>query len=129
MDRRSKLLDLVQSRFEGSQAKFAAAIKRSPSQVNQWITGHRALGDAGARTIEVALKLPLGYFDSARELRVESPASPAYREEERKRPLPPAIQEVVDIMLSLCEAQRGEVLGYARRVAETAFVSRKGNAA
>ena len=129
MDRRSKLLDLVQSRFGGNQAKFAAAINRSPSQVNQWMSGHRALGDAGARTIEVALKLPMGYFDSARRLLAESPSPPAYREEETRIPLPSAVQEVVDLMLPLCDAQRGEVLGYARRVAETAAASRKANAA
>ncbi|WP_273702974.1 S24 family peptidase [Candidatus Accumulibacter vicinus] len=61
----TKLRALIQSRFGGNQAAFAAAIKRSPAQVNQWLSGHRAIGDAGARIIELALDLPPGYFDMA----------------------------------------------------------------
>lgn len=63
MNRKRLLKALIEDRFGGSQAKFARAIKRSPAQVNQWLTGNRALGDAGARTIELALDLPAGYFD------------------------------------------------------------------
>jgi len=66
MDRKAKLLHLIQSRFGGNQANFAGAIKRSPAQVNQWLTGHRAIGDGGARIIELALDLPPGYFDGVR---------------------------------------------------------------
>lgn len=65
MDRRAKLRALIQARFGGNQAEFACAIKRSPAQVNQWLSGHRAIGDAGARIIELALGLPSGYFDSS----------------------------------------------------------------
>lgn len=67
MDRRTKLRSLIQSRFGGNQADFAVAIKRSPAQVNQWLGGHRAIGDAGARIIELALELPPGYFDEKGE--------------------------------------------------------------
>lgn len=63
MSRDLLLKSLIDSRFGGSQTDFARAIKRSPAQVNQWLTGHRKLGDAGARTIELALNLPAGYFD------------------------------------------------------------------
>ncbi len=63
MARKLLLKALIADRFAGSQAEFARAIKRSPAQVNQWLTGNRALGDAGARTIELALELPAGYFD------------------------------------------------------------------
>jgi phage repressor protein C with HTH and peptisase S24 domain len=63
MDRVELLQKLIDERFGGSQAEFARAIKRAPAQVHQWLKGHRALGDAGARGIEMALELPLGYFD------------------------------------------------------------------
>lgn len=63
MDRKTLLKQLIDDRFGGNQADFARAIKRQPAQVNQWLTGYRALGDAGARNIELALNLPNGYFD------------------------------------------------------------------
>jgi len=63
MDRKTKLRDLIRTRFGGNQADFAKAIKRAPAQVNQWLSGHRAIGDAGARIIETALSLPSGSFD------------------------------------------------------------------
>lgn len=56
------LRDLIDTRFDGNQAEFARAIKKSPAQVNQWLTGHRNLGDAGARHIELVLNLGTGYF-------------------------------------------------------------------
>jgi hypothetical protein len=62
MDRKRLLQEIIDSRFDGSQAAFARAIKRSPSQVHQWLTGHRMLGDAGARHIELSLRLEPGYF-------------------------------------------------------------------
>lgn len=62
--RRAMLRDLIDAKpFNGNQAEFARKIKKSPAQVNQWLTGHRALGDAGARGIELALNLDSGYFD------------------------------------------------------------------
>lgn len=63
MDRRAILAALIRDRFDGSQAKFARAIKRSPSLVNQWLTGKTAIGDAVSRHIEITLGLGLGYFD------------------------------------------------------------------
>lgn len=63
MDRREQLKSLIDARFGGVQADFARAIKRSPAQVNQWLSGHRLLGDAGARHIEITLGLPIGFFD------------------------------------------------------------------
>lgn len=65
MDRIAILKALIADRFGGSQAEFARKIKRTPGQVGQWLGGHRALGDAGARIIEMALELPQGYFDRA----------------------------------------------------------------
>ena len=63
MDRRTLLKALIKDAFDGSQAEFARAIKKSTAQVNQWVSGYRALGDAGARHIEITLNLGQGYFD------------------------------------------------------------------
>lgn len=63
MDRKQLLQDLLDTRFGGSQAEFARAIKRSPAQVNQWVVGYRTLGHAAARHIETTLKLPFGWMD------------------------------------------------------------------
>ena len=59
------LKEIIETRFNGSQAEFARAIKRSPSQVHQWIKRHRKFGDGSARHVELTLNLPNGYFDQA----------------------------------------------------------------
>lgn len=64
MTRRERLALLIEGKFKGSKAAFARAIDRSASQVNQWVSGHRDLGDAGVYIIESALALPMGWFDS-----------------------------------------------------------------
>ena len=64
MDRRSLLRELIDRKYGGNVAAFARAIKKSASQVHQWLSGHRALGDAGARHIERTVPgLWQGYFD------------------------------------------------------------------
>lgn len=64
MRTRKELLEaLIDSRFDGNQKRFAAAIGRSPGQVNQWMTGFRNIGDGVARHIEMKLRLGEGYFD------------------------------------------------------------------
>lgn len=114
MDRKAKLRALIQSRFRGNQAGFAAAIKRSPAQVNQWLSGHRAIGDAGARIIELALNLPSGYFDSANTL----PTEEAPHVSAKAAPIlslpktdPPEIAEVLRLMRSTDDKGRAMALG------------------
>lgn len=63
MDRIQLLRALIAEKFDGNQAAFGRAIKRPPSLVNQWLSGHRAFGDASARHVEIALFLGQGYFD------------------------------------------------------------------
>lgn len=63
MTRLDKVLHLIRTRFDGNQAEFARAIKRSPSQVHHWIAGIKNVGDGTARNIEVSLQLPAGWFD------------------------------------------------------------------
>lgn len=62
MNRLDKILHLIENSFNGSQVKFAKAIKRSPAQVNQWVTNRRTVGDALALHIERSLNLPLGWL-------------------------------------------------------------------
>ncbi|HFD80461.1 MAG TPA: hypothetical protein ENK05_08755 [Gammaproteobacteria bacterium] len=64
MTRRDALIDLINKKFGGSQAEFARAINRAPAQVHHWVSGHRNIGDAGARHIELSLGLPQGYLDN-----------------------------------------------------------------
>jgi hypothetical protein len=75
MDRVKLLQDLIDSRFEGSQAAFARAIKKPPSLVSQWLSRHRGFGDASARHIELELSLGEGYFDGRRPA-VAAPPEP-----------------------------------------------------
>lgn len=63
MDRKSILAKLINDRYGGNQAEFAKAIGKSPSQVNQWLTGVRNFGDASARHTEITLDLGQGFFD------------------------------------------------------------------
>lgn len=60
-----RLRELIKNRFDGNQAAFARAIERSPSQVNQWLSGHRKLDDKGCRHIERALNLTPDYMIGA----------------------------------------------------------------
>lgn len=70
---------LLQDRFHGNQAELARAIKRSPGQVHQWVKGHRKIGDAGARHIEMALGLPQGWLDGDIRQRLDNVAEPPGR--------------------------------------------------
>ena len=78
MDRRDKILYLITNLFNGSQVKFAEAIKRSPAQVNQWVTNRRAIGDALALQIERNLNLPIGWLDKEVDNKVKNNQSNAF---------------------------------------------------
>jgi hypothetical protein len=75
MNRIQKLQALITDRFNGSKAAFARAIGKAPSQVSQRLSGHRDVGDAWARHIEIALNLEQGHFD-ATPRRVEQTTVP-----------------------------------------------------
>lgn len=63
MNRRTLLRTLIDDRYHANVAEFARAIKKAPAQVHQWLSGNRALGNAGARDIEIMLNLGQGFFD------------------------------------------------------------------
>ncbi len=70
------LRTLIDSRYDGNQAAFARAVGRSPSQINQYLTGHRNLDIKGSRIMEEKLGLPVGYFQGATT--ACEPPPPAY---------------------------------------------------
>lgn len=63
-NRLKRLKQLIDTQFEGSQAEFArkAGIK-TESQVTQWFSGYRNLGEKAARKIEAVLDLPNNWLD------------------------------------------------------------------
>ena len=94
MTDRIKILDnLVATRYKGNKAAFARAIKRTPSQVSQWLSGRRKIGEAGARLIEMSMGLPTGYFDRPHGSHGSAAPQAAY---------PPA-RPVSDILAELSE--------------------------
>lgn len=67
MTRLDRIKNLINERFNGNQAEFARAIKKSPAQINQWLNGYRNIGDGVASHIENALELPRGWIDGKEE--------------------------------------------------------------
>lgn len=69
MSRLDKVKELIEKRFNGSQAEFARAIEKAPAQVNQWLNGYRNIGNGAAAHIEATLSLPRGWLDGQAELK------------------------------------------------------------
>ena len=49
--------------FSGRQADFAAAVKRNPTQVNHWVSGHRNPNGDTCREVESELGYKAGWMD------------------------------------------------------------------
>jgi hypothetical protein len=109
MDRKKLLADLIRDSFDNSQADFARRINRSPSLVNQWLSGRTTFGDGVARHIEITLNLGQGYFDgNGLPPEIESttkadPTSAALAELDRLYPAKAALFRA-EIALALQEA-------------------------
>jgi hypothetical protein len=56
-----RLIELIDTRYAGSQAAFARAISRKPAQVNQYLKGRRKLGIEVKMYIEECLGIS-GWF-------------------------------------------------------------------
>ena len=65
--RRENLKKIRERRFP-TNSELARAIGRSPSQVNDMLSGTKSFGSKIARSIEETLKLPAGYLDEPHEL-------------------------------------------------------------
>ena len=74
MSRLEIVKNLINERYNGNQTQFARAIGKAPTQVNQWINGHRNIGDGIASNIEIALNLPRGFLDG----NAEAPPPPRF---------------------------------------------------
>ena len=65
--RKSRLEQVIAERFGGRQIDFSIAAKRNPTQVNQWLSGHRNPNGDTCRSVEAELKLPQGWLDQPSE--------------------------------------------------------------
>lgn len=74
LNRISLLKEIIKHRFNGNQALFARTIKKSTTQVNAWVLGHKTIGDGSARHIELTLGLPAGYFNQRYRSRMSNVA-------------------------------------------------------
>ncbi len=72
-----RLAAIRDASFGGKSTALARAIKRSASQVSQWMTGVRTITEESARHIEAELALPRGALD------VEEGAVALVREDDR----------------------------------------------
>ena len=134
MDRKAKLLRLIDQHCAGNKKAFAQKIGRSPAQLSQWVSGHRAIGDAGARIIETALNLPQGYFDdnfvqSATDLYAAEPVAQPYAAVVKiPKKTDPLIAEVISIMENTDATGRAMALA-AIKVALSGYKPAKANPA
>lgn len=126
--RRSGIKLIYAKRFaaKGGKAAFALAVKRSPSQVGHWFSGHRNPNGDTCREIERLLGLPRDWLDTPHEDIDESAAVVG----EARPSVAEALPVVLDALRQAPDASRPElaqVLGllvttgsslYAQRVAE-----------
>lgn len=61
--RRSRLAQLIRSRYNDSKADFARAAQLSPGRVSQLLDPRETFGERAARSIEAKLDLAPRYFD------------------------------------------------------------------
>ncbi|WP_061161082.1 hypothetical protein [Caballeronia temeraria] len=65
--RRLRLRELIDAQYEGSQAEFLRASGENQSEISGILGGRKSFGEKKARKIEVALHLPEGWLDEARD--------------------------------------------------------------
>ena len=61
--RRRRLAELVKARFGGKQTALSEQIGASLSQIGQWLSGNRNMGEDSARAIEAKLRLEHLWMD------------------------------------------------------------------
>lgn len=78
--RRARLAQLIQEKYEGSQAKFVDETGENQGEVSGLLRT-KAFGEKKARKLEEKCGLPRGWFDidPAAETATEMPAAPARR--------------------------------------------------
>lgn len=91
--RQRRLLQLIQTHFDGTQSRLAEAIGRSPQYVSFLLADinlahHKNLGDPLARHIETVCNLPKGWLDN------DEPERPTAEEDFGDLPKPPGYDEL-----------------------------------
>ncbi len=61
--RRARLRWLLTNEFDDYRTGFAKHLSTSTSQLGQWLSGHRGIGDASARRIEAVCKKSRYWLD------------------------------------------------------------------
>lgn len=82
--RRTNLAKVRRDQFSGNAADLARAIGKSPSQVGQWLSGHRSISEGSARHIERRLNLS--------QLELDLPSESQKNTRKKRRTDPLAIQ-------------------------------------
>lgn len=97
---------------EGKQVRLGKRIGKSPSQINQWLSGIRTISEESARTIEERAKKPPHWLDQAH------PAQEVPRPSQETRPeatpvsttLPAAIELLGAALAGIPERTRRTVI-------------------
>ena len=124
MNSRDILKALIDQDYGRIQARFARAVDRKPSVINQWLSGHRKLDVKASRDMEEKLGLPVGYFQGAtgQGLKAAEPiAAPYIHPNETTR-------RIIAMLDETDEAGRGVAL-FAASQALKEYAASKGNAA
>lgn len=130
--RRLRLLLLRDSQCEGSVAEMARKIERDPSYVSRMLyvegkPGKKRIADDMMEVVERAFGLTRGWLDMDV---TADPTPDVPRVAPAATRLDPQVQELVRLVQGLCPEQRGEVIGYARRISEDSRrTANKANAA
>lgn len=62
-NRRERLRQLIEERFDWNQSKFAKALSFRQSSVSEYVTGAKTIGERVAHRIENAAGLPPGWLN------------------------------------------------------------------
>jgi transcriptional regulator with XRE-family HTH domain len=62
-----RLNQLIDTKFDGKQSKFAIAVEREPNYISRILSGKKRLGEDLARDIEKRLGLPKLWLDEGSE--------------------------------------------------------------
>lgn len=113
--RQKNLLLLINDVFDGRPTVMAQRLNKNPAQISQWKSGHRAISEDSARTIEAAAGKPPGWMDVPHDsgheglvARESGPVVPLYL----PRPaLRVALEVVCEELARVDEPERRESVG------------------
>ena len=120
-NRRANLPRLIDLKYHGQKKALANALDCLASQVSQWLSGNRNMGEASARRIEFVAGMPAGWLDT------DLPTGLEVREPERLivTPMPrPSLRASLEVLCTalsvLQEPERRESVGSLLRACAVA---------